>query len=68
MNMKLLNAVDTLAKHMRLKYPHLREGQSLMNALHTIDEQLYTQLCLTEADCFYVEANIAKFWDAIVKQ
>ena len=65
--MKLLNAVDTLAKHMRLKYPHLREGQSLMNALHEIDEQLYTQLCLTEADCFRVDANIAKFWDAIVK-
>ncbi len=68
MNMKLLNAVDTLAKHMRLKYPHLREGQSLMNALHEIDEQLYNQLCLTEADCFYVDAKITKFWDAIVKQ
>lgn len=68
MNMKLLNEIQTLAEQMRQKYPHLREGQSLMNALHTIEEQLYTQLCLTEADCFYVDANIAKFWEAIVKQ
>lgn len=68
MNMKLLNEIDTLAKHMRLKYPHLREGQSLMNALHEIDVQLYLQINQTDADCFYVDANIAKFWETIVKQ
>jgi hypothetical protein len=66
MNTKLLNEVHTLAKHMRQKCPQLREGQSLMNALHEIDDQLYSQINQTDADCFYVDANIAKFWDAIV--
>lgn len=67
MNTKLLVEVDTLAKHMRLKYPHLREGQSLMNALHEIDATAYNQINQTDADCFYADAKIAAFWEAILE-
>jgi hypothetical protein len=66
MNTKLLNEVHTLARHMRLQQgSQLREGQSLMNALFECNEHLYKQITGTEADCFYVDANISKFWSAV---
>jgi len=65
MNTKLLNEVHTLAKHMRIKYPHLREGQALMNALFECNIKLYKQITGTDADCFYVDAKIQQFWSEI---
>jgi hypothetical protein len=65
LNLKLLNEVHTLAKHMQQKYPHWREGQCLMNALHEIDADCFRAITTTEADCFYVDEKIQNFWDAV---
>ena len=66
MNNKLLNEVHTLARHMRLQQgSQQREGQSLMNALWICNEELYKQITGTEADCFYIDGKISKFWDAV---
>jgi hypothetical protein len=65
MNLKLINEVATLAKHMQVKYPHLRQGQALMNALHEVDANMYKQIDQTDADCFYQDARIEKFWNII---
>lgn len=66
MNTKLLVEVDTLAKHMRQKYPHLRQGQALMNALHECSKETYDKISGTDADCFYIDAAIEKFYQHIV--
>lgn len=66
MNLKLINEVDTLAKHMKQKYPHLREGQTLMNALYEANEACYKSITTTPADCFYVDDKIPAFWEAVV--
>lgn len=50
---------------MRIKYPHLREGQALMNALFECNGKLYKQIIGTDADCFYVDAKIQQFWSEI---
>jgi hypothetical protein len=67
MNLKLINEVDTLAKHMIQKYPHLRKGQALMNALYEVNVGYYEKITTTNADCFYVDGNIPTFWETITQ-
>ena len=67
MNLKLINEVDTLSKYMMVKYPHLRKGQALMNALHDVHLECYKSIFTTEADCFYVDDKIPAFWEAVTK-
>lgn len=65
MNAKLINEVYTLSKHMKQKYPHLREGQALMNALHEVHLECYESIFTTDADCFFVDDKIPAFWEAV---
>ena len=39
----------------------LRNGQALMNALHALAPQLYTEVSGTKADCFYQDELIPEF-------
>jgi hypothetical protein len=66
MNTKLLAEVDSLAKHMQQTQPWLRQGQSLMNALHECSKETYDKITCTDADCFYIDAAIEKFYQQIV--
>lgn len=43
------------AKGERIRYPQLRKGQSLMNALHDLDPDLYVKITGTDADCYYLD-------------
>lgn len=43
----------------------LRKGQNLMNALYELNPDLYKQITGTEADCFYQDKNIPKFWEVV---
>lgn len=36
-----------------------------MNALFECNKDLYNQITGTEADCFYIDAKIEKFWDIV---
>ena len=55
------------ALHMRYKekWPGLREGQSMMNALARIRPDLYDAVTGTEADCFYNDNRINDFREAV---
>lgn len=39
----------------------LRIGQSYMNALHDVRDDLYIEITNTEADCFYDDLKIVQF-------
>ena len=43
----------------------MRNGQALMNALSEIDLEKYREISGTEADPFYVDQNIEKFWSKL---
>jgi hypothetical protein len=43
----------------------MRKGQALMNALSEIDLETYREITGTEADPFYVDQNIGKFWSKL---
>lgn len=43
----------------------MRKGQALMNALFEIDLEKYREITGTEADPFYVDQNISKFWSKL---
>lgn len=66
MNTQLLVEVDALAKCMMQNGPHLRHGQALMNALHECSPETYDKISCTDADCFYIDAAIEKFYQHIV--
>jgi len=39
----------------------LRVGQSYMNALRSVDEDLYTEITATDNDCFYNDNKVVNF-------
>ena len=41
--------------------PALRQGQALMNTLWVWHREVYNQISGTDADPFYVDANIERF-------
>ena len=43
----------------------MRNGQALMNALFEIDLEKYHEITGTEADPFYCDQNISKFWSKL---
>ena len=43
----------------------MRKGQALMNALSEIDLEKYREIAGTEADPFYCDQNIEKFWSKL---
>ena len=45
--------------------PHYRTGQALMNRLHEVSPELYTEVTHTEADCFYQDEKIPALLDYI---
>lgn len=58
----LVDRIVTLAAENRYG-KDLRKGQNLMNALYELNPDLYKQITGTEADCFYQDKNIHKFWE-----
>jgi len=54
-----------LAREVRSSDPQIREGQSLMIALHKVDKELFNFLSNTDADPFTVDGNIEKFLDVL---
>lgn len=44
----------------------LRRGQSLMNALYDLNPGLYNEITGTEADCFYDDKNVGRFYERIM--
>lgn len=48
------------------KKPHLRVGQTYMNALFYVDSDLYHKIHGTELDCFYLEERVEAFLTAIL--
>lgn len=52
------------AKRMKQAHPELRCGQALMNTLHDLNYELYTDIVLAvknNVDCFYNDVMIAHF-------
>ena len=39
----------------------MRKGQSLMNALHAIEPDLYNEITGSDADCFYNDGKMVEF-------
>jgi len=68
MNIKLINTIHTLANFLKEKHPELRLGQCLMNALFACDRGIYDKISGTDADCFYVDEKIEKFWEAVANR
>ena len=54
--------VTKKAVQLRQQNPQLREGQSLMSALHDYSPQLYQDLTNSQADPFYDDELIPAFW------
>ena len=48
-----------------LRDRELRRGQSLYNALHTLQPDIANQICTTELDPFYQDSRIDAFIEAI---
>ncbi len=42
----------------------MRDGQALMNALFTLDRELYDKIQGSDSDPFYDDAKLDKFWTA----
>lgn len=59
----MIEQITNLANSKRFK--NLRKGQALMNALFIIDRDLYNKITGTDADPFYVDEKINKFWEEI---
>lgn len=58
--------IDDAARAKRGK-PELRYGQALMNALQDLDPEAYKVISGTEADCFYDDRVVGKFYVAIAE-
>lgn len=44
---------------------HQRDGQALMNALYSVNPDLYQEITGTDADPFYDDNKIEKFWNKV---
>jgi len=47
---------------------HQRMGQAYMNALHSVNEDLYNEITATDADPFYIDDNITKFMEFLTEE
>lgn len=61
-------AVQELANEMRRDYPDWRHGQTLFNALHSVDPDLANAIRGTDADPFYRDERIAAFNQAVMSR
>lgn len=52
---------------LRSRYPNLRKGQALMNALYDRAPALHATITGTEADCFYADDKIQAFYKFIAE-
>jgi hypothetical protein len=60
--MSLRDRVSSRAMEMRERYPSLRWGQALMNALYEIDPELYSMIG-DDLNCFYDDSKSRQFLD-----
>lgn len=60
---QLLNTLHELAQPYKSK--GLREGQSVMNALHTLNYDMYRRIVATDEDPFYDDNLLDKFYLAL---
>lgn len=58
-----IEVVTKSAAYRLLKH---RQGQSLMNALGSVNHSLYREITNTDADCFYDDKKIAAFWERVI--
>lgn len=66
MSEKLLSKVQSSSKQFLSDAKRSqRKGQALMNALYMCDEELYTAITGTDADCFYDDKRIPEFTKAV---
>lgn len=61
----MVDKIKEYAVNFRIQNPEIRSGQSLMIALGHYNSELYREITTTEADCFYVDENIEKFFEKI---
>ena len=45
--------------------PMIRHGQWLMNELGNVQRDIYLKITNTDADCFFEDSRIDKFWYAV---
>jgi len=43
-------------------------GQAYMNALHSVNEDLYNEITATDVDPFYIDDNITKFMEFLTEE
>jgi hypothetical protein len=53
--------IRIFCKNLRGKKYKQRAGQAYMNALHTVNNNLYKEITDTDADCFYNDELIINF-------
>lgn len=61
----MVEKIKEYAINFRVQNPEIRHGQSLMVALKHHDFELYEEITATDADCFYVNEKIEKFFEKI---
>ena len=64
----MTDEIYALAMRLQLAHPEWRWGQTLFNALYTIDVELGDQVRATDADPFFDDANIAEFWRVLQRE
>jgi hypothetical protein len=53
---------------MKVEHPELRFGQAMMNTLSDIDEKVHNEICMKEADCFFLDSKINLFIYEVIKE
>ena len=61
-----INELVIKADILQKENPSLRKGQALMNILAEMDMPLYESVTGTEADCFYNDKLIPKFFEYLI--
>lgn len=63
--MRLRDHVALMANQYQKESPELRKGQTLFLALESLDSEIADMIRGTDADPFYNDKNIRKFWETI---
>lgn len=63
----IISEINKKAAEFRNQSATLREGQSLMVALHIVKPDWYRIIIQTKSDCFYQDDKISNFWDKIAE-
>jgi hypothetical protein len=63
--MRLCDHVALMANQYQKENPKLRKGQTLFIVLENLDSEIADMIRGTDADPFYNDKNIRKFWETI---